>query len=271
MDEPFYISPFSSPAGGPMLRAWRSADDGSYRLLHWDGVDCVVTADGHHVRMTSAGTSADPDMFIAGTGLALAWRLRGELCLHASAVSIGGRAVVFAGASSAGKSTIAAALSLRGHDVIADDLVVVSSVHEAHAPRSEQVRLRLRPDAVPLLERFAARSLPWAPSPGGAYVDLPVGPHHGPAAIETICFLNRDSLPGPLRMADIGGADAAMALIVDSWASRLQDRALRQQEFEQVTRLVQTVRVIQLRYDVGCRLDSLVNVIEDELAHASAN
>ena len=272
MDEPFYVSPFSSPAGTPMLRAWRSAENGSYRLLHWDGVDCTVSADGHHVRMTSSGSSADPDEFLAGTVLALAWRLRGELCLHASAVSIGGRAVLFVGESGAGKSTIAAALAVRGHRVIADDLVVISADHEARAARSEGVHLRLRQSGVALLERFAERRLPWRPSPSGEYMDLDVGPAPGePAPIEILCFLHRESATrGRLRMADIGGADTAMALIFDSWASRLQDRALRQQEFEHVTRLVHAVRAIQLRCDDGRSLHSLVNVIEREREYASA-
>lgn len=281
MDEPFYTSPFPSPTGEPMLCAWRSAADGSYRLRHWDGLVCTVSADGQRIAMTVPDLSAvapqarrwapDPEAFLAGTGLALSWRLRGELCLHAAAVNVDGRAVLLAGPSGAGKSTIAAALALRGYRVIADDLVVVSSGGDVREVQPGRPRLRLRPHAVALVEDFAGRSLPWTTSPCGAYVDLNLDaaadPATAPTPIEAICFLSQDpSTAGRLRMAAIGGADAAMALISDSWASRLQDRALRQQEFEQTARLVDAVRVMQVHYHLGCGLNAVANLIEHEAA-----
>jgi hypothetical protein len=50
---------------------------------------------------------------------------RGGLPLHASAVSIGDRAVVICGVTGRGKSTLAAMLVARGHEGIAEDGVVV--------------------------------------------------------------------------------------------------------------------------------------------------
>lgn len=50
------------------------------------------------------------------------WLQRGALCLHASGVSIDGRAVLFTGDCGSGKSTVSAALACRGHDKLADDL-----------------------------------------------------------------------------------------------------------------------------------------------------
>ncbi len=46
---------------------------------------------------------------------------RGALVLHASAVAVDGQAVIFAAESGFGKSTTAAALSARGHQVLSDD------------------------------------------------------------------------------------------------------------------------------------------------------
>jgi hypothetical protein len=50
---------------------------------------------------------------------------RGALPLHASAAAVGGRAVVICGVTGRGKSTLAATLAARGHEVIAEDGVVV--------------------------------------------------------------------------------------------------------------------------------------------------
>jgi hypothetical protein len=50
---------------------------------------------------------------------------RGELGLHAAAVGVGGRAVLFAGPSGRGKSTLALAASEHGHPVLSEDGVTI--------------------------------------------------------------------------------------------------------------------------------------------------
>lgn len=72
----------------------------------------------------------------AASGLAsLRWRLLGVACgallhqrgvlpLHCTLVSISGRAIGFLGQSGAGKSTIAAHLQARGHQILVDDVCV---------------------------------------------------------------------------------------------------------------------------------------------------
>lgn len=63
---------------------------------------------------------------VIGPVLALALELSGSFCLHGSAVSIGGRAVVFLGPKYHGKSTLATALTAAGARLIGDDLIAVS-------------------------------------------------------------------------------------------------------------------------------------------------
>jgi hypothetical protein len=50
---------------------------------------------------------------------------RGLLVLHASAVALDQRAVLFLGSSGVGKSTLAAALHARGHPIVVDDVVAL--------------------------------------------------------------------------------------------------------------------------------------------------
>lgn len=59
-------------------------------------------------------------------GMSMALPRRGALILHASAIAAGGQALVFAGKSGAGKSTIAAMLAAAGHPMLSDELLVIA-------------------------------------------------------------------------------------------------------------------------------------------------
>lgn len=69
--------------------------------------------------------SPDVRIFFFGTILGLLCHRRGLFPLHASCVSIDGRAVAISGMSGAGKSTLAAALTRRGHTLLSDDVCVI--------------------------------------------------------------------------------------------------------------------------------------------------
>jgi hypothetical protein len=58
-------------------------------------------------------------------GISILLHQRGYVTLHASCVNLGSGAVAFLGDSTVGKSFMAAALHLRGHAVVADDVTVV--------------------------------------------------------------------------------------------------------------------------------------------------
>ena len=65
--------------------------------------------------------------FLTGSVLGILLHLRGKVVLHASAIIVGGRAMLFFGQSGAGKSTIAAALGERGYPMLSDDLGVLTT------------------------------------------------------------------------------------------------------------------------------------------------
>lgn len=62
---------------------------------------------------------------LLGVGFGTLLHQRGVLTLHASCVSIGGRAVAFLGNKGDGKSTTSALLHARGHSLVTDDVLAV--------------------------------------------------------------------------------------------------------------------------------------------------
>jgi hypothetical protein len=86
----------------------------------------LVREAGEIVVDPAAGTAAhDLAAFVAGPLLGLFLHLRGQVVLQASAVAVNGGAVLFCGETAAGKSTLAAALGLRGYRMICDDLCAI--------------------------------------------------------------------------------------------------------------------------------------------------
>lgn len=81
----------------------------------------------------SEQAAADIPIFILGTVFGILLHQRKQIVLHASAVRVNGKAVLFCGPSGAGKSTLAAALAQRGYPLVTDDFCTVS-VNGSGAP-----------------------------------------------------------------------------------------------------------------------------------------
>ncbi len=87
-------------------------------------------------------------VYLLGVCLATLLHQRSFLVLHASAVRIHDRAVVFMGHKGMGKSTTAATLHGMGHKVIADDVVALDlTAGDVPQIRPGLVRLKLMPEA----------------------------------------------------------------------------------------------------------------------------
>jgi len=122
------ISPVPESAGGSDGERFQADPEKCH--LTYDGVGSFLIESGERIQYDPATAQATQTgafrKILLNQGLGLLLHQRGYLVLHASAVSIGGRAVVFLGERGAGKSTTAAALHLRGFPVIADDVVGIT-------------------------------------------------------------------------------------------------------------------------------------------------
>jgi hypothetical protein len=117
-------------AAGP---TWQVAD--KQFLLRIPDVARFLLNDGREIVVASESDegAADIPIFILGTVFGILLHQREQIVLHASAVRVNGRAVLFCGPSGAGKSTLAAALSQRGYPLVNDDFCTVTA-NPAGAP-----------------------------------------------------------------------------------------------------------------------------------------
>jgi len=90
------------------------------RFLLIDGSEIVVASE-------SDAKAADIPIFILGTVFGILLHQREQIVLHASAVRVNGKAVLFCGSSGAGKSTLAAALAQRGYPLVTDDVCTLTA------------------------------------------------------------------------------------------------------------------------------------------------
>jgi len=90
------------------------------RFLLNDGREIVVAPE-------SEAAAADLPIFTLGSAFGILLHQREQIVLHASAVRVGDKAVLFCGQSGAGKSTMAAALAQRGFPLVSEDVCAITA------------------------------------------------------------------------------------------------------------------------------------------------
>lgn len=235
-------------------------------VLQWDGIGnfrvergCDITAmpaddvDGEILHRT-----------LQGSVLAAALYQRGSFLLHASAVEVEGQAIVFAGESGWGKSTLAAALHARGHQIITDDIVVCQSVGAGFQVMPGLSECRLWPDSLQTLGKEAA-GLPYA-YPGQEKRIAPLADQQTchPVRMRNLYFLERGECAALLPIAP---AQAMLELLRLSYGTPTLVQIDPATHFRHATRLTQTVPMKRLqRSNDFAQLPALVEMVEADIA-----
>ena len=202
----------------------------------------------------------DTCTYLVGPVLGFAMRLRGVVCLHASAVVVGGRAVAFCGAPGAGKSSTAAAFAQMGYPVLAEDVAALDDRGDAFAVQPGYPRVNLWPDSAAALcgsadalpaitPTWAKRYLPLHRGVGfpACHAGIPAGMsslfHDRPAPLAAIYILGA-RLPQPRpEIRSLKPMDALIALASNTYTPYLLDAIMRAREFDVLSRLTRTVPV----------------------------
>jgi hypothetical protein len=134
---------------GP-ARGWSRHDFGPGREVHFR---FEVSADGRSVRSEALPWVHAEDLFttFAEAVMRSIFRRRGIVSFHAAALARGERAILLMGDKGAGKSTLSAALALRGWSVVSDDLVRLIEGEPGWCVLPGSRDIKLRADAVAAL------------------------------------------------------------------------------------------------------------------------
>lgn len=234
--------------GSPGLRVWRLAGGVYFRLQYGDGTEFLV--DGAGARIWASWleplTLEDTATYLLGPVLGFVLRLRGITCLHASAVAVGGRAIVLLGPAEAGKSTTAAALCRMGYPVLTDDVAALVDRDGTIHVEPAYPQLRLWPDSVAMLYG-AADALPrLTPNWDKRALDLTHNGYrfqHQPLPLAAIYLLAERSTDAEVRVEGLQGRERLLALLANTYVSYLLDSAMRAQELAVLGRLASGVPV----------------------------
>ena len=156
--------------------------------------------------------------------------LIGNVVIHATAVNLAGRAVAFAGASMAGKSSMTAALASLGNPVLADDCLRVEQREGTAVVIPTANAARLRADTAARLSGLLSLT-----NDPRRDVDPPQ-----PVPLQRVCLLQRGK--PELAIEPVGPATAAAALVPHLYFGRCSARP----SWELVGRLVNAIEGVQV-------------------------
>jgi hypothetical protein len=261
------------------VNIWQAqGDDGTYSWLEFlpksQPIDFIINHDGSRVWVfwSEEKQYSTVVSLLLGSVLGRVLLLRGVLCLHASVVSIDGKAIALLGQSCAGKSTTAMALAQRGFPVLADDIAALSPDGTKFWVQPGYPRLRLSKKAVNAFG-FSVEELPKVTIYAEKrYLDLSINSdnlwqfQNTPLPLSAIYLLEkRDSTLVRPKIVSISQAEALGKLAANVYGKTMLDKQRLGNNFQQLSQLVQVVPIRQLaRPDDLGSLSLICDVIIDD-------
>ena len=272
--EDLYTSSDSILDGKPTLRVGLLRGGEYFGLFYADGVRFAVESRGCEVRADwpEDYTLEDACTYLLGPVMGFVLRLRGTVCLHASAVAIEDRAVALVGLPGAGKSTTAAAFACGGIPVLSDDIAALSHENGQWLVQPGYPRVNLWPDSVRAL--FGSEDVLPRITPTWDKRYLPLGENahrfaSSPLPLGAIYILDsRDSdLTAPV-IEEVSGKEAFITLVVNTYVNYLLDQDMRRTEFDVLSRVVSGIPVRRVRApEEPSAIFKLCEAIADDARH----
>jgi len=236
----------------PVLRVGVLRGGEYFGFFYSDGVRFVVDRRGSEVWADWPDNYSleDACTYLLGPVMGFVLRLRGVVCLHASAVAIGDQAIAFVGLAGAGKSTTAAAFGRCGFPVLSDDVVALADRKECFLVQPGYPRVNLWPDSVRKL--FGSEdALPRiTPTWGKRYMALgedtfPFASR--PLPLAAIYFLSDPEVSKGPVIEKVASSEAFISLVANTYVNYLLDRDMRAREFDALSRVLAAVSVRRSR------------------------
>jgi hypothetical protein len=242
--ETSYIAEYKSECGEPALRVFRVLDGKYYRFYYADRTEFLVDREGTEVwaRWSAPLTLEDTATYLLGPVMGFVMLLRGVVCLHASAIAVGDKAIALVGPAGSGKSTTAAAFSGRGYNVLAEDVVTLDDRGSNFFVRPGYPCIRLWPASVKALYGSETHLPKLTPNWDKCYLDLKEQFHAEPLPLAAIYHLGerRHDTRAPF-VESLDRSEGLLSLIANTYATKLMDKQMRAREFELLTRVLNNV------------------------------
>jgi hypothetical protein len=266
--ETSYVADYKSECGEPALRVFRVLDGKYFRFSYADQTEFLIDHEGTEVYAdwVEPLTLEDTATYLLGPVMGFVMLLRGVVCLHASAVAIGDRAIALLGPAGAGKSTTAAAFSDRGFAVLAEDVVTLDDRGDRFFVRPGYPCIRLWPASVKALYGCETHLPRLTPNWDKCYLDLSKQFQAKPLPLAAIYQLaeRQHDHAAPFIQA-LNGSDALMSLVANTYATKLMDKQMRAREFELLGRVLNyvPVRRVTPHADAGRIGDLCARILAD--------
>jgi hypothetical protein len=238
-----YVSPHLNKLGEPIVTIRRRPGEGGFVWLYHDGLRYQVDAAGRHIVVYWPGTGSieEAALNLLGPILGFVLRLRGRVCLHASALAVDGRALVLIGPQFSGKSTTAAALLARGLTLVSEDVVPLVDHGDHFDALPGYPLVRLWPSSVGMLYGEGADLPLLTPTRNKRRLDVADrGLRFASAQMPLAAVYRLDRRVDDARapwISPVTSSAALMALVGDTYTNYALSPAMRAREFELLGRL----------------------------------
>jgi hypothetical protein len=227
--------------------------DGHLRVRYADGAEFIIDSTRSHIFGISRSSLTLDDLlvYLQGPILGFVQRLRGVMCLHASAVAVDGGALAVVGEGGMGKSTSAAIFARLGLPVLTDDVLALRDDGTTFCVQPGLPRILLWPESVAAMWGDAEALPRIVGTWDKRYLDLnQAGYEFAREAVPlgAIYVLRERSaeLDAP-EISPVAGAHALVDLAANTYSNDFLDARLRSQELKVLGRLATHVPIRSLR------------------------
>lgn len=245
-----------------------------YNIEFEDGTTYLID---HQVSQIWANWRDDESLesattYLTGPILGFVLSLQGKTCLHASAVAIDNKAIVFTGDSSAGKSTLAGIFAKRGFPVLSDDIVAITPQYSNFFIQPAYPWVRLWSNSVIALYNDVEalpRIAPQHPTWEKRYLDLnQLGLYQSkPLPLDRIYIIGeRNNNYDAPKTELIASSEKMLNLLTNTYASYEFDKKMQVNDFLVLGKLAKQVTIKRLISHTNPKyLDKLCDVVLEDL------
>ncbi len=245
---PFHGRVYSHPESG-RLRVWTS-DAGWY----------LVDIASGRISVPAATEPVSREARLWTTPMLLTFVMQGKVPIHAAAVEVDRRALLFGGPSGFGKTSLAAAFAARGHRLLAEDVACISTDGEHPTILPGPSLLRLRPDVAEWLHIPGARVVATMPDRIFLSFEEDLRGDCQPIPLEGLVLLR--GVEDKVNLKPLDGPE----MLRDLWALafRLPTDADTERAFDGVTVLANHTKIWDLHrpHDLTRLVDTVDEIVE---------